>query len=170
VTEPELDQQRPTIEWAFLFQWVLATTLGWAIGWAFIGEVGVGIALGLGQWLVLRQSIPQAGWWIWASTVGWAFGQAMIVVGEITPPGSGLINSVAAGTVLGTLLGIAQWFVLRRSVRHANWWVIMSAVGWAIGLTGIFGGTLVGAVAGAVTGLTLDWLLRHPLPEREAEE
>ncbi len=167
MTDSTPDEQKPSIEWTLWFQWVLATTVGWAIGWALVGEIGVGAVVGIAQWLVLRQLLQQAGWWIWASTVGWAIGWAMIVTGVIVPPNIGVVASVVAGLVLGALLGVAQWFYLRRQVYQAGWWVLASSVGWGIGLTGIIGGTVTGAIAGVVTGFMLDWLLRNPRSERE---
>ena len=148
----------------FWFQWLLATTLGWLLGF-LIGEIGVGVVVGIGQWLVLRQRIHQAGLVGMASTVGWAVGWALIVTGVVISPEAGVIASLVAGTVLGVMLGIAQWLVLRRMVHYAGWWVLANAIGWAIGLTGILGATVVGAVVGAVTGFALDFLLRYPRTE-----
>jgi hypothetical protein len=54
--------------------------------------------------------------------------------------------------------------VLRRWVYRAGWWIVISASGWALGLTGILGASLAGAVAGGVTGITLELLVRHLRP------
>ena len=161
------EQPPPRIEWDLWFQWMLATTVGWAIAWAFIGEVAVGALVGLGQWFVLRSRIPQAGWWIWASTVGWAVGWAMIVAGVLAPPNGGVAAMLVTGVVLGAMTGLAQWFILRQAVHQAGWWIVASTIGWTIGLTGIFGSTVTGAVVGAVTGFALDILLRYPYREND---
>ena len=155
------DEIVPTIEWSLWFQWVLATTLGWLIGF-IIGEGAIGVALGLGQWLVLRQWVREPGWWIWASTVGWAIGWILIITEILPPPQAGIIAALLAGAVLGLMLGVAQWFILRRLVDSAGWWVLVSTTGWAIGFSGLLGITVVGTVAGAVTGFALDFLLRYP--------
>lgn len=99
------------------------------------------------------QKMPSIEWAIWfqwvlATTVGWIVGWA--IGGELG---------------IGTVIGIAQWFVLRRLVYQAGWWVLVSALGWTIGLTGILGMTVVGAVVGALTGFALDFLLRYPRSE-----
>ena len=158
--EPEY--RRQTIEWPLLFQWILATTIGWGMGWAFIPDLGIGLVIGLAQWLVLRSHVAQAGWWIWASTVGWVVGSFVIIAAEVIPPGAGIAGSFVAGIVLGVMMGVAQAFTLHRWVHSAILWILASGIGWGIGFSGLLGGSVVGAVAGAITGLALDWLLRNP--------
>lgn len=158
-TKPEQDM--PPFDWYVWFQWVLATTLGWGAGWLLTGDIGLGTTIGIAQWFVLRQFISQAGWWILATAAGWVAGWALIVAGIVVPPGGGIINSMAAGGVIGAIVGIGQWVVLRwQFTRLAGWWVMASTVGWAVALTGILGGSLAGTVAGAMTGLMLEYLLR----------
>ena len=153
-------EQKQSVEWAIWFQWVLASTLGWLLGWFLVGELGVGAVIGLAQWLVLRQAIDDRfGWWILASAGGWIVGWGLIVSGILISPESG-ITSIVTGSVIGLAVGLAQWFVLRRVVSRAGWWVLASTAAWILGLAGLLGGTLVGAVVGAVTGFMLDWLLR----------
>jgi len=162
MTESTPDQEPRSIDWGLWFQWVLATTFGWIVGWALIGEAGIGAAIGVAQWFVLRSLVSGAGWWVLATTVGWAISWAAVVSGAIVPPEAGVIASLLAGALFGATVGLAQWFVLRRLVYMAGWWVPVSIVGWAFALTGILGGTVAGAVAGAATGLALDLLLRYP--------
>ncbi len=59
-------------------------------------------------------------------------------------------------------MGITQWLFLRRHLHQAGWWIVVSALGWTAGLTLLTGPLLVGAVAGAVTGIALELLLRYP--------
>ena len=89
--------------WAFWLWWVLASTLGGAMGfavaavalWAIGGgsavrsslaPVGIfaviGGVAGIMQWLLLRDHIPQAGWWVVASAVGWALAGAVSDTGS----------------------------------------------------------------------------------------
>ena len=162
------DKTPLSFEWGIWFQWVLASTVGWVVGWILTGATGVGVGatIGLAQWLVLRRLIREAGWWVWASTIGWLIGWLLIVSGEVIPPGAGPgLTSVMAGALLGTAIGIAQWLVLRRVVHQAGWWILASIVGWTVSLPGVLGSTLVGAVVGALTGFMLDLLLRHPRSE-----
>jgi hypothetical protein len=165
-SRPEQEQERYSIEWALWFQWVLATTLGWVLGWALVGQLAIGGAVGIGQWLVLRRLGPHTVWWIFASTLGWLAGWLLVVSGFIVPPDGTGLTTVISGAVLGTAMGLAQWLVLRRWVHDAGWWVFASVVAWTVALTGLLGSTIVGAIVGALTGFLLDWLLRNPRSER----
>jgi hypothetical protein len=68
--------------------WVLATTGGWLLGGLLIaiptwlnwteGSIDLdlafilmGLAIGAGQWLLVRRRLSRAGWWIGANVVGW---------------------------------------------------------------------------------------------------
>jgi len=153
------DQKQALFDWTLWFQWVLVTTVGWVLGWMLgtdVALVAAGPVIGMLQWVVLRQRIRQAGWWILATTLGWAAGWAL-VIGAISPE-----VEVMTGTALGALTGTFQWFVLQRQLRQAGWWIVTSALGWTAGLALLTGPLLVGAVAGAVTGITLELLLRYP--------
>jgi len=172
------------VEWGFGLRWVLATTVGWVVGFAiceafeaFLGPFTVvegaviGISVGIGQWLVLKGRINRAGWWILASIIGFAVGKA---VGDAFAHVSGAVGMGLTGAAIGASVGIAQWFVLRRHVVRAEWWVLASVLAWAVG-GGIIRGEEAGgwptetayvigaagaAVAGAMTGASLVWLLR----------
>jgi len=81
--------------------WVLATTGGWLLGALLIAIpvwlnrtdasfnldlafILMGLAIGAGQWLLVRRRLPRAGWWIGANVVGW-----------------GLLGLITAGNALG---------------------------------------------------------------------
>ncbi|HEX2992672.1 MAG TPA: hypothetical protein VHO49_18445 [Anaerolineales bacterium] len=68
--------------------WVLATAGGWLLGVLLIALPGrenlineflgmslvfllMGLSIGVGQWLILRQRLAHAGWWIAANLLGW---------------------------------------------------------------------------------------------------
>jgi len=162
-----------------------------------------GSAVGIGQWLVLRQrlpALPLRSWWIatgLGALVAWTFGMipsTMMTFGaEITPAApppelsDALTYTLAAlmGLALGPVLGLPQWWVLRRHVSHAWQWIPANAAAWALGMPTIFmvigliptgtvtvwtvvivlcGLALAGAVVGAVHGIVL---LR--LPARESQ-
>ena len=159
----------------------------------------VGAAIGAAQWLVLRRHLAGAGWWVPASVVGYAALALLAALGvpdlpSLGPPGIGresgaadalgfITDGALLGATLGTLVGVAQWPVLRHLPR-AGWWVAASAAGWAVqqaadaavlvlgdmGLmarpdTGVLLGEILLAAlylggVGAVTGAALMWLLR----------
>jgi len=78
--------------------WVLATLGGWLVGVFLIALTGwlnwsderlylegalllMGLAIGAGQWLLLRRRLPQSGWWIAANAAAWGL-SALITTGN----------------------------------------------------------------------------------------
>jgi hypothetical protein len=136
----------------------MVTALGWVLGGVLLPDfalASVGFVSGIMQWVVLRQYMRQAGWWILASALGWTAGWGIVIT--LIPPQLGILTE----PVLGAALGTTQWLFLRRHFYQAGWWIPVSALGWTIGLTGLTGELLVGAVVGAVTGIALELLLRY---------
>ena len=132
------------------------------------------------QWLVLRHWFSRTGWWIPASAVGsflsWLpLGWGIAV--EDTKGGSPFANFAVPGAFIltGAVAGAVEWFVLRRWVSRAGWWVLARSIG-SFGAIHVFasmtrgadvrffwGGLASGALSGAVSGLALVWLrLRKP--------
>lgn len=175
-------------EWTLGILWVVATTIGWVVGFfvcetlkAFFESLShsdglvIGFFVGLTQWLVLRGRLNHTGWWILLSTIGFGVGKAMgASIADAVP---GAVGLALDGAVIGGLLGILQWLVLRRQVAVAGRWVAASALAWAGGWSiisiigeGASGPTgmayLVGAVgasaAGVITAASVVWLLRRP--------
>jgi hypothetical protein len=96
-------------------------------------------------WLLSTASLPPAGL------------LAKSVAGSVDDPGSGAI----AGAIAGTVIGAAQWLVLRNRVANAGWWIPATGAGLAAGLaTGTAavdartGGADL-AISGAIAGLTI---------------
>lgn len=88
----------------------------------------VGLGMGLGQWLLLRNYLKHSAGWILAT------GLAMLLAGLFRwslPPDipRGLIGplTVPVGAIL---LAVCQWFALRGRVPHAGWWVVICIAGW----------------------------------------
>ena len=152
-------QTQPQFDWTLWLQWLAVTALGWLLGGVLLPDpalVMAGLVIGLLQWVVLRQRLPHPGWWILASAVGWAGGWTVVIT--LAPPGFGILTA----TVLGAAMGTTQWLFLRGHFHRAGWWIVISALGWTAGLALLTGPLLVGAVAGAVTGITLELFLRYP--------
>lgn len=159
-----------------------------------------GAAVGFAQWWVLHKALPQMRWQAWfvATAIGafmaWTLGMipstALSLSAETSagpPPevNNWLVYSLAAlmGIVLGPVLGAPQWWVLRRFVRDAWWWVPAQSAAWAAGMVAIFVGVsmipaeggvtavivlivlgslaVAGALVGAIHGVVLVWLLRR---------
>lgn len=156
--------------------------------WVVFGGI-IGLFLGI----VLRQLIPQINFisWCLATSVGWIAGSVLgwILGGFLFKfyllPTVGLswilykkpiglllflANDGVLWIVFGATIGFCQWFVLKRQVTKAGWWIVGSAVGWGIGMTvglgefnesmGSSGNvTLGGFLIGLITGLMLLLLL-----------
>lgn len=131
---------------------------------------------GLIQSLFLRPYAVPIGRWIAATVLGWLAPIAGLgLLSTLTSP---LLNASAAGlsalvlSLIGGSIGLFQWLVLRRPVRHAGWWIPANILGW--GLAGLVIGTsiasgldiLVLALLPAVaSGIGL-WLLLDGWPRR----
>lgn len=133
-----------------LLWWVLANAVGGAIvgaleegGFQFFATlVLTGPILGVAQWLVLRRYIRHTNWWVIASIFGWYLGfPVTLVTREILNPI--LLEMLLAVSKLWevfwlntvnqlvtfTVLGVAQWLVLRQHLQQAWWWILASSVG-----------------------------------------
>ncbi|MBV5262012.1 hypothetical protein FLX56_26800 [Synechococcus moorigangaii CMS01] len=179
-------------------RWTLATTIAGVIvgaleesGFQFIATiVFTGFFIGVAQWLVLRQYIPKAFWWIVVSTLGWTLGLLLVSPNLTLDPLIQFLNRLGAWEVFWmnlvkqpivlAIFGAAQFPFLRRFVRKAHWWILVSALGGALqGATsstiayilqpGLLPAPFLTALSygagwlsyGIVTGICLQWLLRH---------
>ena len=168
-------------------QWVVANLAGWLIGFAlcealqsFVSTVLVdglviGSAVGIAQWLVLRRWISPVGWWVALSIIGFGVGKALA---EAALPATTTLPGYAlTGAIIGVVVGLAQWVVLRRSLASAGWWVPATSLAWVVGWSAIgiaehasdwptitvyVVGGIGAAASGLVTAMTLIWLLRIP--------
>jgi hypothetical protein len=151
------DTANPASGCGFWALWVLASALGWTVGFpiadAILSVLGkavadeiviwamFGAAPGILQWLLLRRHLPRAGRWVLASTLG---GALIGVVGSTAPDVDPAVSSIVAGASIGIL----QWLVLRRHIAYAGWWLLASPVGWAVSALAIRTAERVGAAFG----------------------
>jgi len=145
----------------------MATALGWVLGGAVfpgLGFVTTGLAVGIFQSLVLQGRIRKPWRWVLATTAGMAAGNLIVLFA--IPPQFGIVD----GVVIGLTTGMAQWLVLRREVQWAGWWIAFSLIGWTTGLTFFPGFMLPGVMAGILTGLALEILLRNPKPKTASDQ
>ena len=91
-------------------------------------------------------------YWLMATTSGWLLGWIVLPAVAVVTAGVGA--------------GIMQYWVLPRRIPHAWRWVLVTAVGWMVGLgIALFTvppglGLLTGALVGATTGTAQWYLLR----------
>ena len=110
----------------------------------------VGGVLGSAQAIGLRRMLPSPLWWILATTVGIGVGLAagVVLVEQVgilstgsrpniarMTPGLRAASFVAVGLVAGTILGFAQWLVLRIQAPRVRGWVPASGAALALALS-----------------------------------
>lgn len=148
-------------DWAFWFQWIMATTLGWILGRFLLPNLAfvmIGITMGILQWFVLRGHIHKAWRWIIATVFGWTAGSTLILF--LVADGMEFL----AGVILGITVGTAQWLILRREFHWHGWWIVINVVAWTTGMALLPGLLSTGAMIGAITGIALGLLLQFPTP------
>jgi hypothetical protein len=148
-----------------------------SLGTAVVGGALAGLVLGSGQWLVLRNRLPHAGWWIAATSAGQALGLAVgsALVDYGTEPGELAVQGATTGLAVGGL----QAIILRRHGAAWHWWVLAMPPLWALGwivswAIGVhvedqftnFGGACA-IVVTALSGLLL-WQVLRGAPDRGA--
>jgi hypothetical protein len=147
-----MDTKPNSFDWALWFYWIMATTLGWLVGRIFFSGIpfaASGVAIAALQWAVLYQRIPKAWRWAILSSLAWIAGYILVVL--FIPDRIAFL----AGPLLGAMLGIVQWLLLRQEFEWAGWWIVISILAWTTGLTALPGFLTSGALPGALTGLTL---------------
>jgi hypothetical protein len=163
-----------------------------------ISTVIEGGTVGLAQWLVLRRVLDglRARDWLGATMLGaltaWLLAIIPITAMSLREAGADaapadlpvlavLGLALLLGAVLGPVLALFQWRVLRHHLPAAWWWMPAHSVAWAAGMVAIFAGAgavpegagilviavtmaitclAAGTVVGAIHGLVLVRLLR----------
>jgi hypothetical protein len=146
---------------AFWGQYIVVTTIGFAIGgflaggiiraidesrgaeeWSpvdglALGGAVFGLVIGILQWLVLRTEIARAVIWIPATSAGWAASFALLAVashvGGPSEPVTVIAGALAFATI-GPVVAIMQWLVLGRPIRTAGPWVVGSGVSFVVAI------------------------------------
>ena len=139
------------------------------------GAMLEGGVVGWAQARVIRARVPDFSYrrWIWATVIGagtaWLLGMIPSTLmslrdpgADSTPtpePGTGalLLLAAALGVILGPVLSLPQYFVLKPIVDRASRWILANAFAWAIGMVVIFAGigTLPGAPGALRVGVTV---------------
>src|SRR5512138_3790009 len=140
----------------------MATTWGWLLGNFLLSGLTLvisGFMVAVFQWLVLQGRVSRPWLWIITTTIGWTAGY--LITFYLLPSELGSLT----GMVIGLAAGIAQWIILRRELHWAGWWIVFSTIGWTTGLNLIPGIFSTGIMAGTLTGICLEVLLRSPKPK-----
>jgi hypothetical protein len=151
-----------------------------------------GAILGGSQAFGLRRLMAKPMWWTLATTIGIGLGLAagVVLVEQVgilmtgNRPNVAQLSTVARATsfialgfLAGTILGAAQWLVLRSQIPEVKWWILSSGVALAVAfsassllldLIGLRFASATGAIAfvlmsGAAFGAITSWPLRHAI-------
>jgi serine/threonine-protein kinase len=172
------------------FGFIMAETSTGAATWSLTG-----LLIGTGQWLAIRSRIRRAGWWVLATVVGWTLVGSLqwfraktmeSIMIELVPligsfswqlvPWFDMSMGMLSEGLVGLVLGVVQWTVLRKKIRGAGWWIVISMLAWASNaiLVAVLGRTLHipnderiwwlvslmgGIVLGLVTATGMVWLV-----------
>ncbi len=163
-------------------------------GSAVIGGLVAGVTLGVIQGVVLLPFLKMGGLleWVLATTMGRAVRWIAMYVISRELIGLTLDRHIvgvlvlftlfiAVGSIAGVALGYAQSIVLRHRVHHSEWWTLANipgpvVAGLIISMTLYIEGEntlrdattpMIAVVTGAVTGIALIDLLRHPSQQAE---
>ncbi len=131
------------------------------------GVIG-GCFVGFAQWLMLRPHLQRAYRWIVVSALSWG-GLALLHIGAIgwmAPDTPNLlvrgILGLFYGGYVGVILGVGQWWIMRRDVVRAWRWVPLSTGIWGVAIA--FGWLIGGGLRAAsnlfvseVVGLMVAW-------------
>ncbi|MCP2727962.1 hypothetical protein [Limnofasciculus baicalensis] len=173
--------QIPEIGLSLWWRWLIATFGGFitSLFWIEIGErhdmsiiegiIG-GIAIATPQSIILKQYISQSRGWIFVTVLTWSLiglsglGAVGWFVPQTLEPFLRLFYGIINGAEIGLALGIAQSFILKRQIPHAQKWIWVSIISWAVGL-GV--GWAIGGVLrqftrlfiSDVVGLAVTWLI-----------
>ena len=189
---------------SLLIRWVAFVAAAEALGFAFPAVAGAttasaassvavpallaaglieGTFLGVGQAIVLRRAKPDVSprQWVLATAVGALFAYVLGLLPSSLGGDWSRSVTIAGAIVLGILIlatiGGMQWLVLRRHVRRAYRWILITAGAWLLGLgvflgfstplwqegqsltitigIGVLGGLLMAGVTAWVTGVGL---------------
>jgi len=150
--EPMQTEAEQTTE-TFFNRWVIATTLGWllgfvltllfAVGWGLVGGraqfmIGIGMGAGVGvmQYRQLGAWIERPLRWFWMSAAG--MGAPFILWDLGTYAGIGDLFSLPACVLAGGFLsGLLQLKLLREQIERPAWWIPASMVGWGVPVAAI---------------------------------
>jgi hypothetical protein len=173
-----------------IFGWVSANLLGVAATGLFVliipflyflpGMLGsslvIGLPFGFAQWFALRRIAPVS--ILWSLTISAGLFLGLLVINSpipVLPLGflddESLLALTAAYTIIGFLVGLAQWLLLRGHFTRSSVWLRSGAValGTGTGLvlaadlvnqSGIASIIIVFLLYALATGLTIAWL--HP--------
>ena len=172
------------------FPWLVANVLGFTaigilillfpsvitISGFFVTTFIIGIPVSFAQWIALRRILRTSILWTMTIPVAIPLGFFVIrVIPEVIFPLKD-DDSIAALTIIfliiGLIIGLVQWFILRKVLSKSYFWVLGSSVGigvsfWAIMVTELINQStvlsyaVIALVYSIITGIVLSGLIRY---------
>lgn len=146
-------------------QWLFANLIACSLMTFFIDSTSVffpvvtwGCALGLSQWLVVRRYFTNAGRWGIATSI--SFVVSFYAVFFI-----GILPLWLSFSIIGLVVGFAQWMVVRHLGGNSGLWIFASALSWGLSILSLSIFTAVGEIwwqfvfIGLVYGTISGWTL-----------
>jgi hypothetical protein len=151
---------------------IMARVLPYLASYIFHVDVGIGrrfeivvitevvplwATVGMAQWLFLRRYVHKLALWIpatalgvvvflvalWAAYSTWAWARDLLETLDENYSEK-IVPMSLIGSLFGLCLGLLQWLVLARRISNGVWWVLVSALSWAIAL--VVGGGISEAI------------------------
>lgn len=136
----------------------------------------IGLLTGIIQFVLLRRYLPRMTGWIAATFLGWLMPFAIgFIITRLFTPGNSTVWIVLGMSLLGAMIALPQWWILRKRVRHASRWVLSFGLGWGmVGLLNLVTSepfpVLLGiAVVPAIATSVACWILLDRLPTHNFE-
>ena len=142
----------------------------------FVATSIIAIPIGLAQWIALSRISKTSVLWILTVPIGTPLG---FYLTRLIPDGlwfdagdDSLVAMTSMLLVVGLIIGLLQWIILRRQLVRASLWLLGSAIGvagsfWLIMVTdlihqsGVVSYAVVALVYSGMTGLVLSGLLAY---------
>ncbi|HWQ85023.1 MAG TPA: hypothetical protein VN363_10675 [Anaerolineales bacterium] len=187
---------KPTAPLAILIQWLLFTAFGCWSGlmlgswltpriantlngnedsmFPYIVLLALGVTLGVVQSVALSRVLPAVKGWLRYTLMGFVGAMVVVAIASSLGLGSaaGLLDDALLFALLGAVIGLGQWRLLRQAFPQAWLWILATALGGLIFLQlavtpaaetneFVVRGTLYGLIAALPAGLALAWLSRQ---------
>lgn len=146
------------------------------------GGAVIGLGTGLYQQAMLRKVFNVKASWIYMLAIGFAITELIVCIIlwqleinryelrfiEFRPLPESLIFACA-----GLMIGSLQWTILKKYFLRSAYWILASTIGWGISIMityvffsinrdiGIFSFFIGALLYGAITGITLAWILKN---------
>jgi peptidoglycan/LPS O-acetylase OafA/YrhL len=99
----------------------------------YVFSPSIGLLTGIIQFILLRRYLPRMTGWIAATFLGWLMPFVIgFIITRLFTPGNSTVWIVLGMSLLGTMMALPQWWILRKRVRHASRWVLSFGLGWGI--------------------------------------